>query len=606
MCNPSLHWLIIECVQMAEDEGCEYSALTRRYWEDRADADKDARPAVPSMAQRGGPRALDLQQLGGAEAQSPEAFARREKMAHFEGQLTRVEEGIFVGADAVAQRWELLHSKGITHVVNASASASPNYFAHLGLHYLPLKLSDSPNEDLTSVLYDVFDFVHCARSSGGSVLIHCSQGVSRSVALATALLMRSHGLAYDDAFRRIKSARSIANPNMGFACQLVQWQKRVPSVQQEQIADGSLPSSDHVTRASGAFSPGSVAGSTSKCYIVLPLNQSEPSYCVAKAHHPPSAGLDPRGAYVIRTSSFVFVWIGSKVSHEPQRKAHTFAEQLGRYEGAPMPPVEVRQGEEPDGLLAAVAEGTSQRSNRRPQVHYRHASLDHELSLVNGELDMAEEDGSGEDLPPSSTGAKAGRRYEKWESGESKDDKVPEAMDPDDIVYEPEHMCLGMQRSSAKHDKGIWKERDRNEDKTRRRRGERRSEDEEEREEEKAERDARERRGRSRAWRLPEAELFEYTAKESLGTVFDMKDLDTTSAYVLAVPELEEERRRWVRMRVWLGKEYEEKMEQAEEPEAMAAWVAGQLALAEGEWEWDVEREGEEEQGFWRDVEVVG
>jgi len=47
-------------------------------------------------------------------------------------------------------------------------------------------------------------------------------------------------------------------------------------------------------------------------------------------------------------------------------------------------------------------------------------------------------------------------------------------------------------------------------------------------------------------------------------------------------------------------------MEQAEEPEVMAAWVAGQLALAEGEWEWDVEREGDEEQGFWRDVEVVG
>jgi hypothetical protein len=59
-------------------------------------------------------------------------------------------------------------------------------------------------------------------------------------------------------------------------------------------------------------------------------------------------------------------------------------------------------------------------------------------------------------------------------------------------------------------------------------------------------------------------------------------------------------------MRVWLGKEYEEKMEQAEEPEVMAAWVAGQLALAEAEWEWDVEREGDEEQGFWRDVEVVG
>lgn len=62
--------------------------------------------------------------------------------------------------------------------------------------------ADTPGEDILCVLYDVFDFVEAALdgpSSGGGpggggqqerrVLIHCSQGVSRSATLAIAYLM---------------------------------------------------------------------------------------------------------------------------------------------------------------------------------------------------------------------------------------------------------------------------------------------------------------------------------------------------------------------------------------------------------------------------------
>jgi protein-tyrosine phosphatase len=52
------------------------------------------------------------------------------------------------------------------------------------------------------------------------VLLHCSQGVSRSATLAIAYRMWRHGETYDDAFRAVKAARGVVNPNIGFTCQV--------------------------------------------------------------------------------------------------------------------------------------------------------------------------------------------------------------------------------------------------------------------------------------------------------------------------------------------------------------------------------------------------
>lgn len=121
--------------------------------------------------------------------------------------------------------------------------------------------ADTPGEDIVCVLYDVFDFIEGA--SGGNVLVHCSQvgprslcvsascrgcvlppacacaqqaglsvqvfnpfplqcwqGVSRSTALAIAYLMWKWGRSYDDVFTRVKEHRGVANPNIGFICQV--------------------------------------------------------------------------------------------------------------------------------------------------------------------------------------------------------------------------------------------------------------------------------------------------------------------------------------------------------------------------------------------------
>ena len=50
-------------------------------------------------------------------------------------------------------------------------------------------LQDNTSEDITCVLYDVFDFIEEVRKSNGRVFVHCSHGVSRSASLVIAYLI---------------------------------------------------------------------------------------------------------------------------------------------------------------------------------------------------------------------------------------------------------------------------------------------------------------------------------------------------------------------------------------------------------------------------------
>lgn len=59
-----------------------------------------------------------------------------------------------------------------------------------------------------------------ARETGGKVLIHCQQGVSRSASLAIAFIMKETAQTYTQVLDQVRAKRGIISPSLGFALQV--------------------------------------------------------------------------------------------------------------------------------------------------------------------------------------------------------------------------------------------------------------------------------------------------------------------------------------------------------------------------------------------------
>ncbi|CAM0957912.1 unnamed protein product [Alopecurus aequalis] len=253
----------------------------------------------PGSARPGEGLRLDLSTL--------RSQGRKDQIAFFDKECSKVAEHVYLGGDAVAKNRDILRKNAITHVLNCVGFVCPEYFKS-DLVYRTLWLQDSPTEDITSILYDVFDYFEDVREQGGRVFVHCCQGVSRSTSLVIAYLMWREGQSFDDAFQLVKTARGIANPNMGFACQLLQCQKRVHAI---------------------PLSPNSVL----RMYRLAPHSPYAPLHLVPKMLNEPSPGaLDSRGAFIVHVLSSIYVWVGMKCHSVMEKDAKAAAFQVVRYE----------------------------------------------------------------------------------------------------------------------------------------------------------------------------------------------------------------------------------------------------------------------------------
>lgn len=257
---------------------------------------------------------------------------KRDKLAFFDKECSRIAEHIYLGSDAVAKNREVLRKNGITHVLNCAGFVCPEYFK-IDLVYKTLWLQDSPSEDITSILYDVFDYFEDVREQSGRVLVHCCQGVSRSTSLVIAYLMWREGQSFEDAFQFVKAARGVTNPNMGFACQLLQCQKRVHAV---------------------PVSPNSML----RMFRMAPHSSYDPLHLVPKMlNHPSTQALDSRGAFIVHVPSAIYVWCGKNCSSVMSNNARAAAFQVIRYERAKGPICNIKEGEEPAEFWDALASG---------------------------------------------------------------------------------------------------------------------------------------------------------------------------------------------------------------------------------------------------------
>lgn len=132
--------------------------------------------------------------------------------------MSKITEQIYLGSaqEATNKKWLVDHY--ISHVVNCTVEHQ-NYYPNV-CNYLKLNLYDSPQQPLDHVLDRTYKYILDAVEKGGTVLVHCHAGVSRSATIVLYFIMKIKKWSLEDSYRYLKSKRSIINPNKGFMYQL--------------------------------------------------------------------------------------------------------------------------------------------------------------------------------------------------------------------------------------------------------------------------------------------------------------------------------------------------------------------------------------------------
>jgi hypothetical protein len=131
---------------------------------------------------------------------------------------------VFVGSAADAASASQLINDGFTLVVPCARACRPTVAlteAPGAPRFLFVPLHDSVLESIEDHFEHVSDAIDAELARDGRVLIHCQQGVSRSVALVMAWLMRrearqGRGCSAAEALATVRSVRPFAGPNPGF------------------------------------------------------------------------------------------------------------------------------------------------------------------------------------------------------------------------------------------------------------------------------------------------------------------------------------------------------------------------------------------------------
>jgi len=109
--------------------------------------------------------------------------------------------------------------------VSASLSPCARHVHSSTLFFVSLLSHDTDTADLHPHFQPACHFIRTALDAGHAALVHCQQGISRSAAIATAFLIRQHGLSLRDAYVRVKSSRPTVKVNANFLKQLIRWEK---------------------------------------------------------------------------------------------------------------------------------------------------------------------------------------------------------------------------------------------------------------------------------------------------------------------------------------------------------------------------------------------
>lgn len=252
---------------------------------------------------------------------------------------------LYLSSYNAAKNKSLMDNNKITYIINCAADYCQNIFASDPQYiYLSFYLKDHIMENIECVFYECIQFIEKAKENKGKVLVHCIQGISRSVSIIIAYLIYTQKNNYDIAFNIVQKRRTIANPNFGFAIQLQNFYQRL---YEEPISYKYKPK---------IFACGSFQLEQPEKIVCRLMN--EPFYEI-RTNGPPRM-LDYRGVFLIVDIDKNFIWIGKKVSQTMKdiyiSTCLNYLKLLQKNEKASKekPVIEIKEGEETDEFCSTL------------------------------------------------------------------------------------------------------------------------------------------------------------------------------------------------------------------------------------------------------------
>ncbi|KAK7603267.1 hypothetical protein V9T40_003266 [Parthenolecanium corni] len=90
--------------------------------------------------------------------------------------------------------------------------------------YRRIAVLDSSVTNLIHYFHEIADTIRKVSQEGGNILVHCVAGVSRSVSLCLAYLLKYHKMSLKEAYEYVERRRPCIKPNNSFFKQLIDFE----------------------------------------------------------------------------------------------------------------------------------------------------------------------------------------------------------------------------------------------------------------------------------------------------------------------------------------------------------------------------------------------
>ena len=177
------------------------------------------------------------------------------RKVEYDGLPIQIEKypNLYIGSAGAAYNFSGLVAANITHIVDVTPSVIPRFpgvfeYMHISDVHDYDEIEDG--EKLAQYFPYSTEYISNALNQGGKVLVHCSEGRSRSATLIAVYLMQTQGFYRDGALSLIRKTRPIAYPSSSFMIIM----ERLERSMREDRADGDtspLPRDYEVVLADG-------------------------------------------------------------------------------------------------------------------------------------------------------------------------------------------------------------------------------------------------------------------------------------------------------------------------------------------------------------------